>query len=612
MGNEKAIAKKPSLVNRWLNRIEDLRELMRERGIDAYLVPTADFHESEYVGEYFKCRHFITGFTGSAGTAVVTETEAGLWTDGRYFVQAEKELAGSGVTLFRMGESGVPTVEEFLKDRLPCAGKLGFDGRVLSGELGTQLLTALSQKGILFACKEDLIGMVWPDRPSISKEPLWILKERYAGKSATEKIAELRYSMKELGAGVHILTTLDEIAWLLNLRGNDIPCNPVFLSYSIITDYDFCLFVHEEALNDEVRHYLEMNKITVGSYEDIYMKASSLQNKTILLERKKVNEMICRGLHSSNTIIDRMNPCVLKKAVKNPTEIENMKKAHIKDGVAVTKFMYWLKKNIGTLPLDEISAAEYLGRLRAEQAGYIEPSFATISAYGDHAAMCHYHAVADSSRTLKPEGLLLVDSGGQYLEGTTDITRTFVLGPVSPKEKEYYTLVSMSMLKAKDMKFLYGCTGMNLDYVIREAFWRRGLDFNHGTGHGVGYLSGVHERPNGIRWKIVPERQDSAVIEPGMICSDEPGLYFEGEFGVRTENMILCVEDEKNQYGQFLRFEFLTYAPIDLDGIDLDFMDAEDVKRLNAYHREVYEKISPFLSPEETAWLKEAVREIGQ
>lgn len=595
-----------------LKGIEDLRELMRARGIDAYLVPTSDFHESEYVGEYFKCRHFITGFTGSAGTAVVTETEAGLWTDGRYFVQAEAELAGSGVNLFKMGNSGVLTVEEFLRDRLPQSGTLGFDGRVISGELGAQLFASLKQKEITFACEEDLIGMIWADRPSISKEPLWILEEQYAGKSALEKIAELRVSMKELGAGVHILTTLDEIAWLLNLRGNDIPCNPVFLSYGLITDREFRLFVHEEALNEEVRSYLELNKVTVCPYETIYRETASLKNETILLERKKVNEMICRGIHSSNTIIDRMNPSVLKKAVKNQTEIENMKKAHIKDGVAVTKFMYWLKKNIGSLPLDEMSVAEQLRQLRAEQAGYIEPSFATIAAYSDHAAMCHYHAAADSCKALKPEGLLLLDSGGQYYEGTTDITRTFVLGPVTPKEKEYFTLVSMSMLKAKDMKFLHGCTGMNLDYVIREAFWKRGLDFNHGTGHGVGYLSGVHERPNGIRWKIVPERQDSAVIEPGMICSDEPGLYFEGEFGVRTENMILCVEDEKNQYGQFLRFEFLTFAPIDLDGIDLEFMSAEDVKRLNEYHREVYEKISPFLSVEEEEWLKGAVREIGR
>lgn len=592
-------------------RIEDLRELMKARGIDAYLVPTSDFHESEYVGEYFKCRHFITGFTGSAGTAVVTQTEAGLFTDGRYFVQAERELAGTGVSLFRMGDSGVPTVEEFLKERLPQSGKLGFDGRVLSGELGAQLFTALSQKEITFAYEEDLIGMIWADRPCISKEPLWILGEEYAGKPALKKMEELRASMKELGAGVHILTTLDEIAWLLNLRGNDIACSPVFLSYAVITDSEFYLFVHEETLKQEVRLYLEQNRITVCPYEAVYEKTASLQKETILLERKKVNEMICRGLHASNTMIDSMNPSVLKKAVKNQTEIENMKKAHIKDGVAVTKFMYWLKKNIGSIPMDELSVAQYLGQLRAEQEGYIEPSFGTIAAYGDHAAMCHYHADTDSCRALKPEGLLLLDSGGQYYEGTTDITRTFVLGPVRPKEKEYFTLVSMSMLKARDMKFLHGCTGMNLDYVIREAFWKRGLDFNHGTGHGVGYLSGVHERPNGMRWKIVPERQDSAVIEPGMICSDEPGLYFEGEFGVRTENMLLCVEDEKNQYGQFLRFEFLTFAPIDLDGIDLEFMNAEDIRRLNEYHKEVYEKISPFLSAEEEEWLRQAVREIG-
>ncbi|MEG1293783.1 MAG: aminopeptidase P family N-terminal domain-containing protein [Clostridium sp.] len=593
------------------NRIQSLRTLMKERCIDAYLIPTADFHESEYVGEYFKCRQFMTGFSGTAGTAVITETKAGLWTDGRYFVQAEKQLSGTCVTLYRMGDDGVPTVEEFLKEQLPQSGRLGFDGRVVGDEMGSNLANLLDGKEISFSYEEDLVGMIWEDRPPMSKEPLWILEECYAGKSASEKIGELREVMRERNADVHILTALDEIAWLLNLRGNDIPCNPIFLSCGAITEDDFFLFVQDGVTDATVCSYLEDNGVTVCPYEKMYEYARSLKNQKVLLERKKVNYAICEGLDSSNRIIDAMNPCVLKKAIKNKTEIENMKKVHIKDGVAVTKFMYWLKHHIGTEPMTEMTVVNRLEAMRKELTGYLGPSFTTIAAYHDNAAMCHYHPSNQECRELKPEGLLLLDSGGQYYEGTTDITRTFALGPLTEKEKEYFTLVSMSMLKAGEMKFLHGCRGLNLDYTIREAFWQRGLDFNHGTGHGVGYLSGVHERPNGIRWKIVPERQDSAILEPGMICSDEPGLYFEGEFGVRTENLILCVADEKNKYGQFLRFEFLTFAPIDLEAIDTDFMDEHDLRRLNHYHKEVYAKISPYLTAEEAEWLKHATREIS-
>lgn len=593
-------------------RIQRLRELMKERGIFALLVPTSDFHESEYVGEYYKCRHFITGFTGSAGTAVITQEEAGLWTDGRYFVQAGEQLSGTCVKLYKMGSPGVLPVEAFLKERIPEGGKLGFDGRVVNGEFGSRLFHILQEKNITFSYEEDLIGMIWTERPALSCKPCWLLVEKYAGKSSKEKIAQLRAEMKEQGSDVHILTTLDEIAWLLNLRGDDIPNNPVFLAYAIVTQKDFRLFIQEAAVEGRVGNYLKENEIILRPYNDIYSEIRKLTGKTVLLERKKVNFAICEGLDPSNRIIDRMNPCAMYKVVKNPVEIENMKKAHLKDGTAVTKFMYWLKncgaEEIGNMT--EMTAAKKIEELRAGQEGYLGTSFVTIAAYGSNAAMCHYHPAEGACSRLKPEGLLLVDSGGQYLEGTTDVTRTIALGALTKREKEYYTLVSMSMLKAGDMKFLYGCSGINLDYTIRESFWKQGLDFNHGTGHGVGYLSNVHERPNGIRWKVVPEREDSAVIEAGMICSDEPGLYFEGEFGVRTENLLLCVEDEKNAYGQFLRFEFLTWAPIDLDAVDTNFMDEHDVRRLNSYHEEVYKKIAPNLTPEEAAWLKDVTKPV--
>lgn len=382
--------------------------------------------------------------------------------------------------------------------------------------------------------------------------------------------------------------------------------------------YEVYLYVQKEAIKEDTKMGKEVcaalaeAKVQIKEYAEFLQDVAALKNKKILLERKKASFAVCESIDASCRIIDEMNPCATMKAVKNATEIENMRKAHLKDGIAVTKFMYWLKHTIGTCDMTEMTAAHKIEELRAEQGNYIEPSFVTIAAYKENAAMCHYHPSDEVCKKLKPEGLLLVDSGGQYLEGTTDITRTYALGPLTEKEKEYYTIVAAAMLKVSTMKFLHGCRGINLDYTIREAFWKRGLDFAHGTGHGVGYLSNVHERPNGLRWKVVPERQDSAVIESGMICSDEPGLYFAGDFGTRTENLILCVEDEKNEYGQFLKFEFLTKAPIDLEALDTRFMDDADIERLNMYHKDVYKTISPYMNEEEKEWLKHVTREISR
>lgn len=599
-------------------KIGQLRDRMKELGIDAYLVPTADFHESEYVGEFFKCRHFLTGFNGTAGTAVITMDKAGLWTDGRYFVQAEEQLSGSEIKLYRMGEPEFPTLDEFLEEELPVDGCLGFDGRVVNSELGYGLQNLLQEKNVTINCSKDLVGEIWTSRPSMSCEPIWSLDVKYAGKSTVEKLSDLRDAMKKNKAQIHLMTALDEIAWLFNLRGNDIVNNPVFLSYALITQDEAYLYVQKEAIKEDTKMGKEVcaalaeAKVQVKEYAEFLQDVAALKNEKILLERKKASFAVCESIDASCRIIDEMNPCATMKAVKNATEIENMRKAHLKDGIAVTKFMYWLKHTIGTCDMTEMTAAHKIEELRAEQGNYIEPSFVTIAAYKENAAMCHYHPSDEICKKLKPEGLLLVDSGGQYLEGTTDITRTYALGPLTEKEKEYYTIVAAAMLKVSTMKFLHGCRGINLDYTIREAFWKRGLDFAHGTGHGVGYLSNVHERPNGLRWKVVPERQDSAVIEPGMICSDEPGLYFAGDFGTRTENLILCVEDEKNEYGQFLKFEFLTKAPIDLEALDTRFMDDADIERLNTYHKDVYETISPYMNDEEKEWLKHVTREISR
>lgn len=590
--------------------LEQLREKMRERGIDVYVVPTSDYHESEYVSEHFACRRYITGFTGSAGTAVVTMEEAGLWTDGRYFVQAAKQLEGSGVTLRKMGVEGVPTILEYLHQAMPEGGTLGFDGRVVNELLGEEMEAAVAARHAKIAYGEDLVGMIWADRPALSREPVWILDEKYCGKSAAEKIADLRAAMREAGADVHVLTALDDIVWLLNIRGNDVPCNPVVLSYLAVTETEVLLFIQEEALDDSARSYLEGLGVTVKPYDSIYDYVKTLAGQAVMVEKSRVNYALCHNLDASCRVIDRMNPTALAKAVKNPVEMENIRRAHIKDGVAVTKYIYWLKKNIGKIPMDEMSVADRLEEFRREQEGYLGPSFNTISAYGPNAAMCHYSATEESKAVLEPRGLYLVDSGGQYYEGTTDITRTIALGELTAEEREHFTLTAMSMLRLGNVKFLHGCRGLNLDYVAREVFWQRGLNFDHGTGHGVGYLLNVHERPNGIRWKVVPERQDSGVLEEGMLTSDEPGIYIEGSHGIRTENLILCRKAEKTEYGQFMRFEFVTFVPIDLDAIDKSLMRPEDVEMLNAYHREVYEKISPYLTAEEADWLREATREI--
>lgn len=603
-------------------RLDALRKLMKERGMDAYMIPTADFHESEYVGEHFKCREYMTGFTGSAGTALVTMDEACLWVDGRYYVQAAAQLKDSTVTMMKMGQEGVPSLGAYLEDKMPEGGCLGFDGRVVNAAQGLALEELLKERGARISYGEDLAGMIWEERPALSAEPAWVLDKRYAGKSALDKIGDVREAMKKAHASVHVLTSLDDIAWLLNMRGNDILYNPVVLSYALVTMEQLYLFVNssvlegkaypylEDAEGISVREYLERMGVTVMPYNGVYDMVEGLKGEKVLLEKSRVNYAVYRLINGSNKVIDRMNPTASMKAVKNDVEIENEKRAHIKDGVAMTKFIYWLKKNTGRIPMDEISVSDYLGKLRMDQEGCIGLSFATISAYGAHGAMCHYSATPESNIPLEPRGLYLIDSGGQYYEGTTDITRTIAMGPVTDEEKEHFTLVLMSMLRLGDVKFLHGCRGLSLDYAAREPLWRRGLNYEHGTGHGVSYLSSVHERPNGIRFKMVPERQDNAVMEAGMITSDEPGVYIEGSHGIRTENLVLCVEDEKNEYGQFLRFEYLTYVPIDLEVIDREIMSDRDVELLNRYHEQVYEKISPYLDEDERAWLAEVTRAV--
>ncbi|MCI8600790.1 MAG: aminopeptidase P family protein [Oscillospiraceae bacterium] len=588
-------------------RLAAVRRLMAEKGVDALIVPTADPHQSEYVGEYFKARAWLSGFTGSAGTLAVMADEAGLWTDGRYFIQAERQLAGSGVTLYRMGVEGVPTMEEFLLDKIPANGKLAFDGRVIAGKEGRSLAEKLAKKGVVLAVHEDLVGMAWKDRPAMSCTPAFLLEERYAGRSAKEKLAGIRKTMAEKQADTHLLTTLDDIAWLLNIRADDVACTPVLLSYALVTMDEAFLYVNPNAIGETVKTSLSEAGVTLRPYDAIY--SEDFSGKRVLLDTAKVNFALLEKMGSA-VLIDETNPEQLMKAVKNKTEIENLRHSHIRDGVAVTKFMYWLKQNVGKNTITECSAADYLESLRQEQEGFIEPSFHTISAYGPNAAMMHYSASPESDAQLKPTGLYLVDSGGQYYEGTTDITRTIALGPISDAERCHFTAVCRSVLALQNARFLYGCRGINLDILARGPIWELGIDYRCGTGHGVGYLSGVHEAPNGFRWKIVPERNDSAVLEAGMVTTDEPGVYIEGSHGIRTENELLCCKGEENEYGQFMYFETLTFAPIDLDALDPDAMTCREKGWLNSYHQQVFEKISPFLTPEEAEWLKQYTRPI--
>ena len=590
-------------------RITALRAIMKREGIDYYYIPTADFHESEYVVEYFKARKFITGFTGSAGVAVIGQEEAWLWTDGRYFIQAASQIEGSGFGLMKMGQEGVPTVMQYLGEKLQEGQCIGFDARVVNTNDAKEFAKIAAKKHGSLKIDKDLLDEVWTDRPALVHQPADVLKDEFNGESTASKLARVREQMEKEEAQYHIISTLDDIAWILNVRGNDIPHVPVVLSFLVIGKEDAMWFVEENALSDAVKEMAAECGITIRPYEDVYAYAATIpENSTVLLDKRKVNYRITNALSETVHIVSKANPSQLMKAIKNEIELENTRKAHLLDGIAVTKFMYWLKKNVGKIPMDEVSVSDYLQSLREQMEGYRDISFDTIAGYNANAAMMHYKAEPDTAAKLEPQGMLLVDSGGHYDTGTTDITRTFVLGPISDIQKKHFTMVVKSNLNLANVKFLYGCNGISLDVICREPIWKENLDYQCGTGHGVGYLLNVHEGPNSFRWQYRPGFDNP--FEAGMITTDEPGIYLQDQYGIRTENELICVKGEKNQYGQFMGFENITYVPIDLDGIDKQHLNAEDVKQLNDYHKMVYEKISPYMTPEENEWLKEYTREI--
>ena len=590
-------------------RVEALRKLMAEKGIDAYVVPTADFHQSEYVGEHFKARQFITGFTGSYGTAVITRDDAGLWTDGRYFFQATNEMAGSGIRLMKMFVGDTPSVTEFLADAVPEGGTVGFDGRVLAMGEGQEFEDVLSAKNIKIDYSEDLIDQIWEDRPPLSEKPAFFLEEKYSGESTESKLKRVREKMKESGADVHIIASLDDTCWLLNVRGDDIDFFPLMLSYSIVTMDSMELYVDERKLDDQIRAELAKNNVHIHPYNDIYEDIKKLDTSlTAMIDPMKMNYALYKNIPCK--IVEAANPTILMKAMKNPVELENIKEAHIKDGIAITKFMYWVKTRYDKEKITELSSVDKLTSLRAEQEGYIRDSFEPLCAFADHAAMMHYSPSEESDVQLKEGAFFLNDTGGGYYQGSTDITRTFVLGSVDQEMKKYFTAVVRAMMRLSRAKFLYGCYGYNLDILARGPIWDLDLDFQCGTGHGVGYLGNVHEPPTGFRWYIVPSKNEHHQLEEGMVITDEPGIYEDGKFGIRIENEFIVRKGVQNKYGQFMHFETITFAPIDLDGIDPEEMSKDEREWLNNYHKDVYEKIGPHLTDEEREWLKEYTRAI--
>ena len=585
-------------------RLMKLREEMNKEGMQAYIIPTSDFHETEYVSEYFAARKYMSGFTGSAGVLVVLLDKAGLWTDGRYFIQAANQLAGSGIDLMKQGQEDTPSIEEYIVTNLTQGFVVGFDGRVMNVNDANKYKQAFMMHDIKMVTDKDLVGRIWDDRPALPCTETFHYDEKYAGKSISEKLTQVREAMKGYNCRSHIVTKIDEIAWLYNLRAHDVPHFPVALAYTIIKENDAMIYIDASRLDEESKTLFAQNHIQVKDYEAIYEDVKTLEGP-VLVDGNFVNSKIVYSLNTE--IVYAQDPIVLLKAMKNEIELANTRNAHIKDGVACTKFMYWLTQNVNN-GISEMSAQEKLQELRKEQADYLEDSFNTICAYKEHAAMMHYSSNEETNVELKPEGMLLVDSGGQYLDGTTDITRTFVLGSITEEEKKWFTLALKGHIRLEKANFLYGCRGLNLDILARGPLWDLDMDYQCGTGHGVGHLSNVHEAPNGFRWKIVPERNDSCVLEEGMITSNEPGVYVEGEFGIRHENEMVVVKGNKNFYGQFMHFETLTFVPFDRKGIDKSLLSEDELAWLNDYHASVYEKISPFLTNEEAEWLKEACR----
>ncbi len=591
-------------------RIAKLREIMKENGVAYYYITTADYHASEYADDFFKEREFMSGFTGSNGNLLIGMDMAGLWTDGRYFIQAEKELEGSGIELFRMAEEGVPTTLEYLEQNMQEGEALAFDGRTVSTGLGTQMEEMVNKKNGKVLYQVDYVDTIWTDRPDRKCEKAFALDEKICGKTVAEKLDMVRDAMSKKGCDNLVLSKMDDIMWLFNIRGGDVACNPVALSYAVVTKDNSYLFLQENAVSEELRAWIAERPVVLCDYDKMMdFLQSQKWDGVVLMDKANISYAIYKLVSEATKVELGDNPTELLKSMKNDVELEMMREVYLKDSLVVCRFMKWIKENVGKMPITEVSAAEYMDNLRKSTEGFLDLSFPTICGYKENAAMMHYQATEECHKELAPEGMLLIDCGGQYLGGTTDVTRTFALGPVTEEMKVHFTAVAMGMLRLLNGKFLYGCTGRNVDILARGPLWDMNIDYKCGTGHGIGYILNVHEGPQNVRWRFL-EGMKEVPLEAGMLLSNEPGVYIEGSHGIRTENIMVTRNGEKNGDGQFMHFESLTFVPIDLDLIDTSIMERKDIENLNRYHKEVYEKIAPLMTEEEAVWLKEVTREV--
>ena len=584
-------------------RVESLRKLMSDRKIEAYIIPTSDPHQSEYLGDAHKDREFISGFTGSAGTAVVTTDQAKLWTDSRYFLQAEKQLASSQFDLMKMGDDNYPTIEEYLDEVVSEFGKIGFNGNVFSVKEYKKLSESMGSRTLV--SNVDYISELWKERPSLATDPVWILDEKYTGESVASKISRVRDVMDQYGYDYYFIGAVEDICWLLNIRGNDIDYNPVALSYFLLSKDRAYLCIDQNKLDDDLKAYLEENEIKVHSYNHIFTLLKDIPGKNrIFLDPERCNVAIYDAINSNVKISLGTNITTNMKAIKTKKEIENTKQAYIIDGVSLVKFFNWLEVGATTGTLNEYVASKKLHELRSENETFIEDSFEAIIGYKDNAAIVHYEPESIGSKTLRCEGMVLIDSGAHYLEGTTDITRTIALGNLTEAEKIDYTLVLKSHIAVFLTKFKAKTTGQRLDAIAKYPLWKAGKDFFHGTGHGVGYLLTVHEGPQRL------SQGSDIEFKENMFTSVEPGLYIAGSHGIRIENQALVKKAFENEFGKFLEFENLTYVPIDTRPIKTDMLTNEELEWINKYNAKCEEILSPYLEGSDLEYLKESCKEI--
>ena len=588
--------------------VEALRAKMKEAGIDVFVVTCGDFHGSEYYSAYFNTLTFLTGFTGESSVAAVTADKAGLWTDGRYHLQAERELAGSGIDLYKVGLAGTKSLQDFLKEELPEEGVLGFDGRIVPLGQAEAWQKALAGKHVRFKADTDLVGELWTDRPAQEFHEAFLMPESAAGESATSKITRVREEMKKYGANMHLITGLSDICWLLNVRGADVPCNPVVFSFVMMTDEAVTWYVTKDKLPEAVKEAVAGAGVSLKAYKAVWEDIKAIPAGTkLLVDGTGVCSFVKTAVQEGVELITAPNPTMLMKCVKNETEQKALRVSHYKDGLAMVNFLYWLAHHPDVESLSEIDAADYLEKCRREQ-GAFDLSFGTIAAMGPNAAMAHYAATPEKFDMLKKRGLFLVDSGGQYMEGTTDITRTMAMGALSDAERHHYTTVLRSHIRLASAVFPEGVAGCQLDVLARMPLWEEHIDYRHGTGHGVGFCLNVHEGPNAFRMSIPDNKVLRPAMAPGMVTTDEPGIYIDNEYGIRIENELLCVADGESEYGKYLKFESLTLCPYDLTPVNREELTQQEIDAVNAYHETVYQTLKDGLAPEVAAWLYEVTR----